>query len=149
MAITNPTKYVTTRRLGRFKEKMFEEIDASYVSADIVVGDPVDDWDPGTAEEYFEMIQSEVENLIAVVNAAQLAIGAVQTDMIPTQGSANFCTSGVIYTALGLKLNTADLPTDVSAFRNDAGYLTQHQDISGKADIDAVACLGDVVGTVD
>ena len=28
----------------------------------------------------------------------------------------------------------ADIPTDVSAFNNDSGYLTEHQDISGKAD---------------
>ena len=28
----------------------------------------------------------------------------------------------------------ADIPTNVSAFNNDAGYLTEHQDISGKAD---------------
>ena len=27
------------------------------------------------------------------------------------------------------------VPTNVSAFRNDAGYLTQHQDISGKVDM--------------
>jgi hypothetical protein len=27
-----------------------------------------------------------------------------------------------------------DIPTNVSAFNNDAGYLTEHQDISGKAD---------------
>jgi len=27
-----------------------------------------------------------------------------------------------------------DIPTNVSSFTNDAGYLTQHQDISGKAD---------------
>ena len=32
----------------------------------------------------------------------------------------------------------ADIPTDVSAFNNDAGYLTEHQDISGKADIEDI-----------
>ena len=30
--------------------------------------------------------------------------------------------------------NISDFPTDVSAFNNDAGYLTEHQDISGKQD---------------
>lgn len=30
-------------------------------------------------------------------------------------------------------------PTNVSSFTNDAGYLTQHQDISGKANIDDLA----------
>lgn len=38
-----------------------------------------------------------------------------------------------------------DIPTNVSAFTNDAGYLTSHQDISGKAnsaDLAAVATSG-------
>jgi len=148
MALTHPTNLVDVQRLEYFKEKMVETIDASAVKADIVVGDPIGDWDPGTAEEYFEQIQSEVENLNSVVNAAQLEIGAVQTDLVPTEGSANHCTSGTIYTALEKKLDTKDLPTKVSTFQNDAGYLTQHQDISEKADYDAVACLGPVVGTV-
>lgn len=34
------------------------------------------------------------------------------------------------------KSEITDFPTDVSAFNNDAGYLSQHQDISGKMDID-------------
>jgi len=37
------------------------------------------------------------------------------------------------------------IPTNVSAFTNDAGYLTQHQDISGKAntaDLAKVATSG-------
>lgn len=33
---------------------------------------------------------------------------------------------------LGIDIPT--VPTNVSAFNNDAGYLTQHQDISGKED---------------
>ncbi len=38
------------------------------------------------------------------------------------------------------------VPTNISAFTNDSGYLTQHQDISGKAnssDLSAVATSGD------
>lgn len=34
--------------------------------------------------------------------------------------------------------STADIPTNVSELTNDAGYLTQHQDISGKADKDEI-----------
>ena len=33
------------------------------------------------------------------------------------------------------------MPTNVSAFTNDAGYLTQHQDISGKADSSSLATV--------
>ena len=39
------------------------------------------------------------------------------------------------YNDLTNKPNIPTVPTNVSAFTNDAGYLTTHQDISGKADI--------------
>lgn len=38
-----------------------------------------------------------------------------------------------------LKTEIPTVPQKVSAFTNDAGYLTQHQDISGKADVAEVA----------
>ena len=41
--------------------------------------------------------------------------------------------------ALDNKANKTDLPTKVSQLDNDAGYLTTHQDISGKADKDTLA----------
>jgi hypothetical protein len=37
--------------------------------------------------------------------------------------------------------NIPTVPTNVSAFTNDAGYLTQHQDISGKANIADLATV--------
>lgn len=39
------------------------------------------------------------------------------------------------YNDLTNKPTIPTVPTNVSAFTNDAGYLTQHQDISGKADL--------------
>lgn len=79
------------------------------------------------------------------------------TDTTPTEGSKKFITSGGVYEAIQeLEANKADkseIPTKVSQLANDAGYLisipdeyvtdaeleskgylTQHQDISGKAD---------------
>ena len=50
------------------------------------------------------------------------------------------------YNDLTNKPTIPTVPTNVSAFTNDAGYLTQHQDISGKAnseDLAAVAFSGD------
>ena len=32
------------------------------------------------------------------------------------------------------KADKSEIPTKVSQLQNDSGYLTQHQDISGKAD---------------
>lgn len=39
-----------------------------------------------------------------------------------------------VYDAINAKPDTGDIPTKVSELDNDAGYLTQHQDITGKAD---------------
>ena len=41
-------------------------------------------------------------------------------------------------TEVAKKANISDVPTRVSQLVNDEGYLTEHQDISGKADIDYV-----------
>ena len=41
-------------------------------------------------------------------------------------------------TEVAKKANISDIPTRVSQLVNDEGYLTEHQDISGKADIDYV-----------
>ncbi len=45
------------------------------------------------------------------------------------------------YNDLTDKPNIPVIPTNVSAFTNDAGYLTQHQDISGKANISDLATV--------
>lgn len=50
-----------------------------------------------------------------------------------TSGLAAVATSGS-YNDLSNKPTIPTVPTNVSAFTNDAGYLTAHQDISGKAD---------------
>lgn len=50
------------------------------------------------------------------------------------------------YNDLSNKPNIPTVPSNVSAFTNDAGYLTEHQDISGKAnsnDLATVAFSGD------
>lgn len=46
-------------------------------------------------------------------------------------GTSNFSGN---YNDLSNKPTIPTVPTNVSAFTNDVGYLTQHQDISGKAD---------------
>ena len=42
------------------------------------------------------------------------------------------------------KANTSDIPTNVSAFTNDAGYLTEHQDISNLATKEEVEDVKDL-----
>ena len=58
---------------------------------------------------------------------------------IPT--NSDFTLNGLSeksYTNLTDKPTIPIVPTNVSAFNNDAGYLTQHQDISGKLDTSKV-----------
>lgn len=45
-------------------------------------------------------IDSKQESMQSEINGAQLEIGAVQTDIVPTQGSSNHMTSGAIYETL-------------------------------------------------
>lgn len=47
--------------------------------------------------------------------------------------------------AVAEALSTIKMPSKVSELENDAGYLTEHQDISGKADKTEVEALGDRV----
>ena len=59
--------------------------------------------------------------------------------VIPT--NSDFTLNGLSeksYNNLTDKPTIPTIPTNVSAFNNDAGYLTQHQDISGKLDTSKV-----------
>ena len=48
-------------------------------------------------------------------------------------------------TTLAKATDIPSIPTNVSYFNNDAGYLTQHQDISGKADQTSIDILVDAI----
>lgn len=73
------------------------------------------------------------------------------SEITGTPTLASVATSGD-YGDLINKPTIPTVPTNVSAFTNDAGYLTQHQDISGKAntaDLAAVATSGSYNDLVD
>ena len=52
------------------------------------------------------------------------------------------------YNDLSDKPTMTTVPTNVSAFTNDAGYLTEHQDISGKANVSGQVFTGTVEAPV-
>ena len=52
------------------------------------------------------------------------------------------------YNDLSNKPTIPTVPTNVSAFTNDAGYLTEHQDISGKANVSGQVFTGTVEAPV-
>lgn len=91
-----------------------------------------------------------------IITTMKKAIDSLQDqltfDSTPTSNSSNPVTSGGVKTALDKKADTSSLktvatsgsyndltdrptiptvPTKVSAFTNDSGYLTTHQDLSG------------------
>lgn len=67
------------------------------IEAEIVVGDPQGDWSPSEAEAAYERFQGNLDLMQAEINAAQLEIGAVQTDLAPTEDSPNMLPSGAVY----------------------------------------------------
>lgn len=78
-----------------------------------------------------DSLDAKYEKPITGIPASDLASGVIPT--VPVQdvtvGGASVVSNG---TAVIPEIPT--VPTNVSEFNNDAGYLTQHQDISGKAD---------------
>lgn len=110
--------------------------------------------------------QDIINDLATIRSGAALGATAVQVESDPTvpawakesqkpsysyseiTGKPTFstvATSGS-YNDLSNKPNIPTVPSNVSAFTNDAGYLTEHQDISGKAnsnDLATVAFSGD------
>lgn len=76
------------------------------------------------------------------INNVELSGNKTTSDLgivIPT--NSDFTLNGLSeksYNNLTDKPIIPTIPTNVSAFNNDAGYLTQHQDISGKLDANKV-----------
>jgi hypothetical protein len=82
--------------------------------------------------------KSELTNFVntTALNAALLAKQDVLTfDESPTDGSDNPVKSKGIFNTLKSYAKKSELPTKTSELTNDSGFLTAHQDISGKQDL--------------
>ena len=102
-----------------------------------------------TLEGNDDQLGDQVQAMQADVNSLKTGIvnKAEKAATLSGYGITNAYTKTEVDEALEGKLSTADakgfalkneiptVPTNVSAFTNDAGYLTEHQDISGKVDI--------------
>lgn len=78
--------------------------------------------------------QDVIQDLNAIREGADLGKTALQeeTDPIWTAEKGNYYTKSEIDTSLEAKANKTEIPTvptNVSAFTNDAGYLTEHQSL--------------------
>lgn len=72
--------------------------------------------------------KSEADKLYAPIGSA-------------SDGSGSYATQDFVRDEIA-KIVIPEVPTNVSAFTNDVGYLTEHQDISGKQDV--IADLSDI-----
>ena len=95
---------------------------------------------PDTNHIYLVPTDGTNLNMYAYINGAFTFLGTTEMDL------NGYVTDGDLETALGdyatmaaLQALSGALPTKVSELANDAGYLTQHQDISGKADTEDLA----------
>ena len=78
--------------------------------------------------------QDIIQDLNAIREGANLGKTALQaeTDPIWTAEKVNYYTKSEVNTSLESKANKSEIPTvptNVSAFTNDAGYLTEHQSL--------------------
>lgn len=81
-----------------------------------------------------EAKQDIIQDLNAIREGADLGKTALQeeTDPIWTAEKGNYYTKSEVDTSLEAKANKSEIPTvptNVSAFTNDAGYLTEHQSL--------------------
>ena len=79
--------------------------------------------------------QDIIQDLNAIREGADLGKTALQeeTDPVWTAEKGNYYTKSEIDTSLESKANKSEIPTvptNVSAFTNDAGYLTEHQSLN-------------------
>lgn len=79
--------------------------------------------------------QDIIQDLNAIREGADLGKTALQeeTDPVWTAEKGNYYTKSEVDTSLEAKANKSEIPTvptNVSAFTNDAGYLTEHQSLN-------------------
>ena len=93
----------------------------------------------------------------SILGSGDLVIsGGEETDPVWTAEKVNYYTKSEVNTSLEAKANKTEIPTvptNVSAFTNDAGYLTEHQSLNNyytKSEIDGIVgnvnnALGEII----
>ena len=123
-----------------------EELDATH-NAEL---------DNDTLAAHLDRIEDSIDALDGIINNATTGLAATRSEIEAARGNNNETLNARLNAmddTISGKANSSSLatvatsgsyndlqnkPTNVSAFINDAGYLTEHQDISGKADISTV-----------
>lgn len=143
------TKTEVNSLIGAISSISFEvvsELPATGQSNIIYLVPSIDPSSQNIKDEYiwvnnsWEKIGSTSIDLSGYVTTTELntALADYATSNEVIQALSNYTTTTDLTTLLATKANISDIPTvptNVSAFTNDVGYLTQHQDISGKENI--------------
>lgn len=78
----------------------------------------------------------------ALPSTTHIPVDPVNADWNASSGLAQILNKPALFSGdYNDLINKPVIPTNVSSFVNDAGYLTQHQDISGKANISDLATV--------
>jgi hypothetical protein len=123
---TYPTSHVTAFELLLDSETFGSAFNAIRFSAEII-----DDNSIVTINEVIEQKDIDIPTSLAALESD--AYHRTVTDEEKAVWTAKSDFSGN-YDDLTNKPTIPTVPTKVSEFENDAGYITQHQDISGKVD---------------
>lgn len=94
------------------------------------------DSDDTTLDELSEIVAYIKSNrsLIESVTTSKVSVSDIANDLVTN--AANKPLSAAQGVALKALIDAITVPTKVSQLTNDKGYLTSHQDISGKLDTD-------------
>lgn len=119
------------------EEKLNNAVQISDYNADKAVQTTIDEAQNTEINKLrgdIEGKQDIIQDLTAIREGANLGKTALQeeTDPVWTAEKVNYYTKSQIDTSLELKANKTEIPTvptNVSAFTNDAGYLTEHQSL--------------------
>jgi hypothetical protein len=76
--------------------------------------------------------KAETEQLITHAASLKESKSNKVTEITANSTDAQYPSAKAVYTAVSGKADSADIPTKTSDLTNDSGFLTAHQDISGK-----------------
>ena len=119
------------------EEKLNNAVQISDYNADKAAQTTIDEAQTAEVNKLkgdIEGKQDIIQDLNAIREGADLGKTAIQeeTDPIWTAEKVNYYTKSEVNTSLEAKANKSEIPTvptNVSAFTNDAGYLTEHQSL--------------------
>lgn len=110
--------------------------------------------DYASLDDRFEAIETNLNSLDTSIgnnSGSSLSgrVSALEAEVDMTSANSRI---DILETNLAGKANISDIPTvptNVSAFTNDAGYLIEHQDISGKANTSVTDALDTRLDAID